>query len=124
MKRFQSIALCLVSLIFVVWLGSCSSPPRQVVTLNFAAAGMVRNAFQEINQLYQQDHPNVFLNTIFAGSGVVKAAIEQGEPFDGVLFAEIPPLDALQTQGLILPKSRKQLVSTRHSQFAARRNSK
>ncbi|WP_086761677.1 molybdate ABC transporter substrate-binding protein [Nostoc sp. 106C] len=112
MKCLQWMAWCLIALMFAVWLGSCSPPPTKVVSLNFAAAGMVRGALQEIEELYQQEHPNVVLYSIFAGSGVVKEAIEQGEPFDGILLADIPPLDELQTKGLILPESRKELLST------------
>ena len=112
MKSLRWMALCLISLIFVLWLGSCSVPPTQVVTLNFAAAGMVRSALEELDTLYQQEHPNVVLNYTFAGSRIIKAAIEQREPFDGILLAEIPPLDELQAKGLILPASRKELVTT------------
>jgi molybdate transport system substrate-binding protein len=83
-------ALCLISLIVVLWLGSCSTPSTQVVALNFVAAGMMRGALEEIDALYQQEHPNVVLNYTFAGTRVAKAATERGEPFDGILFAEKP----------------------------------
>ncbi|WP_086686946.1 molybdate ABC transporter substrate-binding protein [Nostoc sp. T09] len=112
MKRLQWMAWCLVAFMLALWLGSCSHPSTQVVSLNFGAAGMVRGALQEIEELYQQEHPNVVLHSIFAGSSVIKEAIEQGEPFDGILLADIPPLDELQTKGLILPESRKELLST------------
>ncbi|MCL1471257.1 molybdate ABC transporter substrate-binding protein [Argonema antarcticum] len=112
MKSFQWMALCFVSFVLALWLGSCSSPPTQVVNLNFGAAGMVRNAMPELEKLYQQEHPHVVINCIFAGSGVIQTAIERGEPFDGVFFADIPPLNELQAKGLILPESRKELVST------------
>ncbi|WP_167315710.1 molybdate ABC transporter substrate-binding protein [Nostoc punctiforme] len=112
MKRFGWMALCLITLIVALWLGSCSPPPTQVIALNFCSAGMVRSALEELDATYQQEHPNVVLNYTFAGSKTTKAAIEQGEPFDGVLFAEIPPLDDLQAKGLILPTSRKELVTT------------
>jgi molybdate transport system substrate-binding protein len=105
-------ALGLISLIFMLWLGSCSTPLAQVVTLNLVAAGMMRGAVEEIDILYQQEHPNIVLNYTFAGNWVAKAAIEQGEPFDGILLVDIPQLDDLQAKGLILPASRNQLVTT------------
>jgi molybdate transport system substrate-binding protein len=113
MKYFQWMLLCLISFAIALWLGSCStSPPTQVVPLNFGVASMFRTAVEEIDQLYQQEHPHVWLNPIFAGTGIIRAAVEQREPFDGVLLADIPPLDALQAKGLILPESRRELVTT------------
>lgn len=113
MKLLRRLTLCFLSLTLTLWLGSCSSPPQiQAVTLNVAASGMVRTAVEEIDRLYQQEHPNIWLNPTFAGTSVIRAAVEQGEPFDGVLLSEISALDALQAQGLILPESRRELVTT------------
>jgi molybdate transport system substrate-binding protein len=112
MKPFQWIALSLVSLMSSLWLGSCSAPPSQAIALNFGAAGLVRGPLGEINALYQKEYPQVFLNTLFVGSGPLEAAIEEGEAFDGILFAEIAPLDRLQAKGLILPASRRELLTT------------
>ncbi|BAY75172.1 molybdenum ABC transporter periplasmic molybdate-binding protein [Nostoc linckia NIES-25] len=112
MKHLRWMALCLISLILVFWLESCSVASTQVVNLNFVAAGMMRGAVEELDRLYQQEHPNVVVNYSFAGTRAIEAAIEQGELFDGILLADIPPLDRLQAKGLILPASRKELVTT------------
>ena len=113
MKLLRWLTLCFLSLTLTLWLGSCSTPPAiQAVTLNLAVSGMVRTAVEEISRLYQQEHPNIWLNPIFAGTGVIRAAVEQGEPFDGVLLSEISSLDALQAQGLTLTESRRELVTT------------
>ncbi|MEG3991323.1 molybdate ABC transporter substrate-binding protein [Microcoleus sp. S28C3] len=113
MKLLRWLTLCFFSLTLTLWLGSCSSPPHiQAVTLNLAASGMVRTAVEEIDRLYQQEHPHIWLNPTFAGTAVIQAAVEQGEPLDGVLLSDISPLDALQAQGLILPESRRELVTT------------
>jgi molybdate transport system substrate-binding protein len=113
MKSLKSLVFCLFSLLLTLWLGSCTiSPPSQIVSLNFVATGMIRTALDEIETLYQQEHPNIWLNQTFAGSGAIQTAVEQGEPFDGVLFANIPPLDVLQAKGLILPKSRREQLTT------------
>ncbi|OCQ91752.1 molybdate ABC transporter substrate-binding protein [Oscillatoriales cyanobacterium USR001] len=93
-------------------MGSCSSPPSQVINLNFGSAGISRNAIQELEDIYQQEYPYIVINSIFAGSAVIQKAIERGEPFDGVLFGEIRALNELQAKGLILPKSRKEFLST------------
>jgi molybdate transport system substrate-binding protein len=67
---------------------------------------------EEIELLYQQKYPNVVINSIFAGSGLIKRAIERGEPFDGVIFAEESSLNQLETKGLILPKSRNKILTS------------
>ncbi|MEG4231668.1 molybdate ABC transporter substrate-binding protein [Microcoleus sp. Pol11C3] len=113
MKLLRRLTLCFLSLTLTLWLGCCSSPPQiQVVTLNVAVSGMVRTAVEEIDQLYQQEHPHIWLNPTFAGTALIWAAVEQGEPFDGVVLSDISPLNALQAQGLILPESRRELVTT------------
>ena len=113
MKRDRGMALCLVSLIFALWLSSCSDHrPTQMVSLNFGATGVVRGALEEIEQLYQQEHPNIVFNRVFAASYALQAAIEQGEPFDGIFTADNLSLDSLQAKGLILPASRKELLTT------------
>ncbi len=109
----RPLILCLVSLVLTLWLGSCSDPPpTEAVSLNFGATGIVRGALEEIEQLYQQEHPNIVFNRIFAASYSLKAAIEQGEAFDGILLADVSPLDSLQAQGFIQPDSRKVLLTT------------
>ena len=113
MKLLRWLTLCFLSLTLTLWLGSCSTPPEiQAVTLNLAVSGMVRTAVEEISRLYQQEHPNIWLNPTFGGTGVIRAAVEQGEPFDGVLLSEISSLDALQAQGLTLTETRRELVTT------------
>ncbi|MEG5066111.1 molybdate ABC transporter substrate-binding protein [Microcoleus sp. B3-A4] len=113
MKLLRWLTLCFFSLTLTLWLGSCSRAPQiQAVTLNLAVSGMVRTAVEEIDRLYQQEHPHIWLNPTFAGAGLIRAAVDQGEPFDGVWFADIAPLDVLQAQGLILPESRRELVTT------------
>lgn len=112
MKRDRRM-VCLVSLMLALCFGSCSNhPPTQTVSLNFGATGMVRSALEEIEQLYLQEHSNIVFNRVFAASYSLQAAIEQGEPFDGIFLADVAPLDSLQAKGLILPASRKELLTT------------
>ena len=112
MKCLQWMPLCLTAFMLALWLGSCSAPPTQVISLNFGAAGLVRGAVEELDALYQHEHANVVINYTFAGTRVITTAIEEGEPFDGIFLAEISPLDDLQAKGLIFPASRKELITT------------
>lgn len=112
MKILRWATLCLTSLLLCLWLGSCSAASPQVVSLNFGAAGMTRSALEEIGKLYEYEHPNVVLHYVFAGTRVIKEAVERGELFDGILLADVLPIDELEAKGFILPESRKELVST------------
>lgn len=113
MKLSRWLALCLISLMITLFLGSCSSSlSAKVVVLNFGATSMVRSVLEEIDPLYQQEHPNVWVSHTFAAAGTIQTAVERKEAFDGVLFADISYLDALQTQRLILPESRQKLLTT------------
>ncbi len=73
---------------------------------------MTRAALEEIATIYQQNHPNVVINYTFGGTKVIQTFIEEGQPFDGVAMAEIKPMEQLQAQALILPESRRNLVTT------------
>ena len=113
-KSLRSLILGVLSLTLTLWLGSCSSATvtQTAITLNFGATSMIRNALQEIDQIYQQEHPHIWLSTIFAGNGTIRAAVEKKEPFDGVLFANSNTLKELDTQGLIVSQSLRELVTT------------
>ncbi|MDY6784282.1 MAG: molybdate ABC transporter substrate-binding protein [Cyanobacteriota bacterium] len=101
-----------MALICSLWLNSCSSQPLPAIALNLDAASITRSALEELNELYQQERPHIVLYPTFASAGTVQAAIERGEPFDGVLLAEAPPLERLQARGLIVPESKQQLATT------------
>lgn len=111
-KSFQYIILCLLSVVVALWVSSCASSPSQVIILRIGGAGMVRNPMEEIETLYQQKKPNVVINSIFGGSSIIRKTIEQGEPFDGVIFSEELSLNQLEAKGLILPKSRKKILTS------------
>lgn len=112
MKYFRFVALCLASFILALWLGSCStSPPPKAASLYVGAAGVFRNALLEVDQLFQQEAPQIVTSYGFAGTGVIKQRIDEGEPFDVFIGAYSIPMNELQAQGAILPGTHKPFFS-------------
>ncbi|HEY9809309.1 MAG TPA: molybdate ABC transporter substrate-binding protein [Halomicronema sp.] len=112
MKKLYYLLLSIGTFVLCLWMASCSPPPSQLISLNVGAAGMVRGSLEEINDIYQKEKPNVVVNYTFAGGGTLQSAIKRGEPFDLLLLAAVGPMDKLQADGLIVPESRRNLVTT------------
>ena len=113
MKYFRFLALYLTSFLLTLWLGSCSiPPPPKAVSLYVGAAGTFRDVLLEVDQLFQQEAPQIVTSYGFAGTGVIKQRIDEGEPFDVFIAAYSIPMDELQAQGAILPGTRKPFFST------------
>ena len=114
MKYFRWLALCLTSFILAFWLESCStSPPPKAASLYVGAAGVFRNALLEVDQLFQQEVPQIVTTYEFAGAGVIKQRIDEGEPFDVFITASSIPMDELQTQGALIPGTHKPFFSNK-----------
>ncbi len=119
MKRIRWAALFLITLLAVLWLSGCTSTYRKAVNINLAVAPIVRPAMSAIANLYQGEYKNIVVNSFYASPLVIKEAIESGEKFDGVILPSsqvIPPsfqiLEQLQAKGLIIPESRREIVTT------------
>ena len=113
MKLHQWLGFSVLSSILTLWLSSCHTTTPTPISLNFGGAGVVRSAMEVLEQVYQEESPNVVIHSIFAGSQIIRQAVERQEPFDAVLFGDLPPLDQLQSQGLIIPNSRQTFLTTK-----------
>jgi len=112
MKRFSYILLLIGTFILCVWIASFARPSSQSIVLNVGAGGIFRTALQEINQVYQKEQPNVVVSYTFTASRSLQSAAERGEPFDILLFSSVAPIDKLQSDGIIIPESRRKLLTT------------
>lgn len=81
--------------------------------LNISAAASLTNVLKEINDLYINQHPNVTIIPNFAASGTLQKQIENGAPADVFISAAAAQMDALQTGDLLLPGSRKDLLTNK-----------
>src|SRR5262245_10918142 len=74
--------------------------------ITVSAAVSLRDAFREINKLYEAQ-TGARINFNFGASGALQKQIESGAPVDLFASAGIPQMDALATQALIVPETRR-----------------
>ncbi len=79
--------------------------------LTVSAAASLTNAFQEIGQGFEQQHPGTKVIFNFAASGTLLQQIAQGAPVDALASADQKTMNQAHEQGLIVKASRKNLVS-------------
>lgn len=104
------------ALVFTVGFGSIQTSPliaQQRTPLTVSAAISLTNAMQEIKTIYQNGNPNVNITYTFASSGALQQQIEQGAPVDVFFSAATKQMDALQQKNLLVPGTRKTLLTNR-----------
>jgi molybdate transport system substrate-binding protein len=79
--------------------------------LTVSAAASLTNAFQEIGQRFEQQHPGIRVIFNFAASGPLLQQIAQGAPVDVFASADQKTMNQAQEKELIVPASRKNFVS-------------
>lgn len=88
-----------------------SSTTTAPVELTISAAASLTDSLQEIQTLYQQQHPNVTLTFNFAASGTLQKQIEQGAPADLFFSAGSKQMEALISANLIDKAHEKDLLA-------------
>jgi molybdate transport system substrate-binding protein len=78
--------------------------------LSISAAMSLKDAVTALKGVYEQQHPDILLEVNFASSGALQKQIEQGAPAELFLSAGQKQMNALQSQGLIVPESRCDLL--------------
>ena len=116
MKRRRVLTLITwltAALVFTV--GSAIHAPviAQRSPLTVSAAISLTNAMQEIKTIYQNGNPNVNITYNFASSGALQQQIEQGAPVDVFFSAAAKQMDALQQKNLLVPNTRRTLLTNR-----------
>ncbi len=109
-NKIIAIAFFLLSLIITIILFN-----KTVITtpnnLTISAAISLKDALEEVKTLYSQTQPNIQINYNFGSSGSLQQQIIQGAPVDIFISAAKKQLDILETQNLILPETRINLLS-------------
>jgi molybdate transport system substrate-binding protein len=100
-----SFALCL-------WGWALASPAARpaLVELTVSAAISLKNALDDIQQLYAKQNPGVRLLINYGASGTLELQIEQGAPVDLYMPAAPNVMDALESKGLLLEGTRRDVV--------------
>ncbi|MEG3436287.1 molybdate ABC transporter substrate-binding protein [Pannus brasiliensis CCIBt3594] len=93
------------------------NPPMAIArtntTLLVSAAASLKDALQEINPGFERANPNIKVNYNFGASGALQQQIEQGAPADIFLSAATRQMDNLARSNLILPNTRRNLLTNR-----------
>ena len=85
-----------------------SQASRQDLTIS--AAVSLKDALDEISQLYRVAKPEVSLHFNLGGSGTLRLQIEQGAPVDLFISASPDEMKNLESKSLLLPGTRKDLL--------------
>jgi molybdate transport system substrate-binding protein len=86
----------------LVLLAACGAPPGRT-ELTVAAAMSLKEAFLELEQSFEREHPDVDVVFNFAGSQVLAAQIVEGAPVDVFASADHAQIEGAATSGRLLP---------------------
>lgn len=107
--------LCGLLLALVLSVGSRLTQPMassaQSETILISVAASVQDAIEAIDPLFEQTYPGIAATYNFGSSGALQQQIEQGAPVDVFLSAGVAQMDTLQNKDLILPQTRRNLLT-------------
>jgi len=89
------------------------SVKQENVQLTISAAASLKDALSEIVTIYSQAKSNVAIRNNFGSSGNLQQQIINGAPVDVFISAAAKQMDELQKKGLIIPDTRRDLLSNR-----------
>lgn len=90
--------------------GGSPSPQTGEADLTVSAAISLKDAMDEAKQTYIAANPSVTIAANYGASGTLQLQIEQGAPVDVFFSAAPKQMDALETKGLLLEGTRKDLL--------------
>ena len=99
-----------ILIVCAVFVGPAQAAPP-IADLTISGAISLQNALQEVASLYHTAHPNVAVHLNLGASGTLQRQIEQGAPVDLFLSAAESEMDGLESKGLILRATRKNLLA-------------
>jgi molybdate transport system substrate-binding protein len=78
--------------------------------LTVSAAISLKDALEELASQYKREQPGIQIHLNLGGSGTLQRQIEQGAPVDIFVSASPKEMDSLESQGLLLPGTRRNIV--------------
>jgi len=111
MRRKMGLAMLLLSMACVVFAQGVQEVNS--VELLVSAAASTTDCMKELGQRYQAEHPEVKIQFNFGSSGALQQQIEQGAPVDVFLSAAQKQMKALQTKGLMIDSSVRDLLENK-----------
>ena len=110
-SRLRRIVLLVFFIAMVVGVfrdGLRAAAPTSEITVS--AAISLKDALDEIAQLYHAEKPGTVIHFNLGASGSLQLQIEQGAPVDIFISAAPKQMDTLESKGLLLPGTRRNLV--------------
>ncbi|HWF37214.1 MAG TPA: molybdate ABC transporter substrate-binding protein [Candidatus Acidoferrales bacterium] len=109
------------AMLLAVVLATCSFAPAIAPTaaaaaseeITVSAAVSLKDALDEISNLYQRQKPDTKLRFNLGGSGALMRQIEQGAPVDVFISASPDEMNALAMKGMLLEGTRRDLLKNR-----------
>jgi molybdate transport system substrate-binding protein len=83
---------------------------QQAVSLTVSAAISLKVALDKLGHIYEQSHPDTKVLFNYGSSGTLEHQIEQGAPVDIFFSAAEKQMDALESAGLLVAGTRRDLV--------------
>lgn len=116
-KRFLTFILLGIAAFIILaavpnFINQSSVQAQPSANLLVSAAASLRESLEEIKPLYQKNQ-NVNINYNFGASGALQQQIENGAGVDVFISASKKQIDALQTKGLIINDTRRNLLTNR-----------
>jgi molybdate transport system substrate-binding protein len=94
--------------LLAVLLWACHAPAQ--TTLHVSAADSLKDSLLEIEAAYQKGRAHFDFSNNFGSSGTLAMQIDQGAPVDIFLSAATKPMDDLDSKGLIISGTRRNLL--------------
>lgn len=111
-RRSSQFALILsLALVWLLGIGFAAGAPQSKTEIIVSAAISLKDALDEVDQLYVRANPGAAVSVNYGASGTLQLQIEQGAPVDVFLSAAPKQMDALESKGLLLEGTRKDLLT-------------
>ena len=104
---FALVCLCLCA---GAGLSAAPGPQSQHADLTVSAAISLKDALDAIKQAYASQATGVSISMNYGASGTLQLQIEQGAPVDVYISAAPKQMDGLQSKGMLLEDTRKDLL--------------
>ncbi len=100
------------------------SNANQSTQLTVSAAASLKNVIEDIEPLYQQEHPETEIIYNFGSSGSLQRQIEQGAPVDVFISAASKQMNVLEKKDLLLTETRRNLFKNQMVLVTSKTNAK
>lgn len=91
--------------------GPARAAAKRDSSITVSAAISLKDALDQIGTAYERAHPGANIAFNYAGSGTLQHQIEQGAPVDVFFSAAEKQINTLESEGLILSGSRRNIVT-------------